>query len=212
MARCRFNSEKWLQVALRISRARCRAAFQCEGNRYARVLDMHQRSRFARSKEAARLPRLRQTMHAGTSARRHHGFSRGRVRGLLRLWPPFGGEKWRAELRRRRSHELIPHCGSWFTMNQGLAGSRPCINKFAENFRDKILRKCGESVEMKEKFFAKYAAEIETLSREMADLFSRTHKPLSLCKRWWPRENRSAISRLKVSISAAYLAKNFSFI
>ncbi len=27
------------------------------------------------------------------------------------------------------------------------------IDKSTESFRDKILRKCGESVEMKEKFF-----------------------------------------------------------
>ena len=40
-------------------------------------------------------------------------------------------------------------------------------------FRDKILRKCGESVEMKEKFFAKYADEIEALSSDMAERFSQ---------------------------------------
>ena len=65
-------------------------------------------------------------------------------------------------------------------MNQGLAGSGPSIDKSAENFRDKILRKCEESVEMKEKFFAKYAAEIETLSREMAERFSQGHKLLTM--------------------------------
>ena len=26
-----------------------------------------------------------------------------------------------------------------------------------EPFRDKVIRKCGESIEMKEKFFVKYA-------------------------------------------------------
>ena len=45
------------------------------------------------------------------------------------------------------------------------------IDKSTESFRDKILRKCGESVEMKEKFFEKYADEIEELSREMAKRF-----------------------------------------
>ena len=35
------------------------------------------------------------------------------------------------------------------------------IDKSTESFREKILRKCGESVEMKEKFFEKYADEIE---------------------------------------------------
>jgi D-sedoheptulose 7-phosphate isomerase len=54
------------------------------------------------------------------------------------------------------------------------------IDKSVEPFRDKILRKCGESVEMEEKFFAKYAAEIETLSREMAERFSQGHKLLTM--------------------------------
>jgi len=30
------------------------------------------------------------------------------------------------------------------------------VDKTAETFRDKVLRKCGESVEMKEKFFATF--------------------------------------------------------
>ena len=40
-----------------------------------------------------------------------------------------------------------------------------------ESFREKILRKCGESVEMKEKFFDKYADEIDEMSRDMAKRF-----------------------------------------
>jgi D-sedoheptulose 7-phosphate isomerase len=40
-----------------------------------------------------------------------------------------------------------------------------------ELYRDKILRKCGESVEMKEKFFSTYASQIEALSQEMAQRF-----------------------------------------
>ena len=47
------------------------------------------------------------------------------------------------------------------------------IDKLNESFRDKILRKCGESVEMKEKFFEKYADDIERLSRDMAKRFAR---------------------------------------
>lgn len=54
------------------------------------------------------------------------------------------------------------------------------IDKTAEPFRDKILRKCGESVEMKEKFFTKYAGQIEELSREMAERFSQGHKLLTM--------------------------------
>ena len=66
-------------------------------------------------------------------------------------------------------------------MNQGLVEARPStIDKTAESFRDKILRKCGESVEMKEKFFEKYAAEIEELSKEMAKRFAQGNKLLTM--------------------------------
>ena len=54
------------------------------------------------------------------------------------------------------------------------------IDKSTESFRDKILRKCGESVEMKEKFFEKYADEIEELSREMAKRFVDGKKLLTM--------------------------------
>ena len=54
------------------------------------------------------------------------------------------------------------------------------VDKSAESFRDKILRKCGESVEMKEKFFEKYAGEIEELSQEMAKRFADGHKLLTM--------------------------------
>ena len=40
-----------------------------------------------------------------------------------------------------------------------------------EPFRDKVIRKCGESMEMKEKFFIKYAEPLEAMSREMAQRF-----------------------------------------
>ena len=53
-------------------------------------------------------------------------------------------------------------------------------DKSNESFRDKILRKCGESVEMKEKFFNKYAEQIEELSREMARRFQRGGKLLTM--------------------------------
>jgi D-sedoheptulose 7-phosphate isomerase len=56
----------------------------------------------------------------------------------------------------------------------------PAADKSNESFRDKILRKCGESVEMKEKFFSKYAEEIEALSREMAQRFQRGGKLLTM--------------------------------
>jgi D-sedoheptulose 7-phosphate isomerase len=46
----------------------------------------------------------------------------------------------------------------------------------AESYRDKILRKCGESVEMKEKFFSEYAERIEAMAREMAGRFQSGKK------------------------------------
>ena len=50
--------------------------------------------------------------------------------------------------------------------------------KNAETYREKILRKCGESMEMKEKFFQIYADQIEAMSREMANRFSTGKKLL----------------------------------
>jgi len=51
--------------------------------------------------------------------------------------------------------------------------SPPVIDKANESFRDKVLRKCGESVEMKEKFFNKYADSLDTMSRELAARFQK---------------------------------------
>ena len=53
-------------------------------------------------------------------------------------------------------------------------------DKLNESFHEKILRKCGESVEMKEKFFEKYADDIERLSREMAKRFVDGKKLLTM--------------------------------
>jgi D-sedoheptulose 7-phosphate isomerase len=47
-----------------------------------------------------------------------------------------------------------------------------------EPIRDKILRKCGESVEMKQKFFAQYAGQIEAMAADMAERFSAGNKLL----------------------------------
>jgi D-sedoheptulose 7-phosphate isomerase len=54
----------------------------------------------------------------------------------------------------------------------------PMVEKPAEEYREKILRKCGESVEMKEKFFSKYAGQIEAMAREMAARFQSGKKLL----------------------------------
>lgn len=52
------------------------------------------------------------------------------------------------------------------------------LDKTLEPIRDKILRKCAESVEMKQKFFIQYAAKIEEMARDMAQRFSNGKKLL----------------------------------
>jgi len=52
------------------------------------------------------------------------------------------------------------------------------IDKSVEPACEKILRKCRESVEMKEKFFTQYAEQIEAMARDMAQRFAQGHKLL----------------------------------
>lgn len=52
------------------------------------------------------------------------------------------------------------------------------VEQPAETFRDKILRKCGESLEMKEKFFHQYAGQIEAMAKDMAARFQKGKKLL----------------------------------
>ncbi len=52
------------------------------------------------------------------------------------------------------------------------------VNHNTEMVRDKILRKCHESMEMKEKFFIKYAEQIDTMCTAMADQFQKGGKLL----------------------------------
>ncbi len=47
-------------------------------------------------------------------------------------------------------------------------------------FRGKVLRKSGESVEMKERFFTKYADRIEAMSRKMAERLAEGKKLLTI--------------------------------
>src|SRR5262249_46315729 len=49
---------------------------------------MYQRADPPGLEEAARLSGLRRSVHPRAPARRHHGVRRGRLRRLLRLWPP----------------------------------------------------------------------------------------------------------------------------
>lgn len=51
-------------------------------------------------------------------------------------------------------------------------------DKATETYREKILRKCSESVEMKQKFFSENAEQIEAMAREMAERFSAGKKLL----------------------------------
>jgi len=45
-------------------------------------------------------------------------------------------------------------------------------DRLTEPFRDKVLRKCSESMEMKNLFFSKYADALEEMSRALAERFS----------------------------------------
>jgi D-sedoheptulose 7-phosphate isomerase len=47
------------------------------------------------------------------------------------------------------------------------------IDRMTESFSAKVLRKCGESMEMKEKFFSQYADALDRMSRALADRFDR---------------------------------------
>jgi D-sedoheptulose 7-phosphate isomerase len=58
------------------------------------------------------------------------------------------------------------------------APANPAVNRAEESFREKIRRKCGESMEMKEKFFTRYADQIEVMCRDMAERFSQGRKLL----------------------------------
>ncbi len=50
------------------------------------------------------------------------------------------------------------------------------LDKLNESFHSKVIRKCGESMEMKEKFFTKYAEPLEAMSRAMAERFQQGAK------------------------------------
>ena len=52
----------------------------------------------------------------------------------------------------------------------------PALATTVEDFRTKIMRKCGESMEMKEKFFSRYADQIEAMSKNMAERFQSGKK------------------------------------
>jgi D-sedoheptulose 7-phosphate isomerase len=49
--------------------------------------------------------------------------------------------------------------------------STPVADRLNESFTEKVLRKCGESMEMKQRFFEKYAKPLEAMCRAMAARF-----------------------------------------
>jgi D-sedoheptulose 7-phosphate isomerase len=56
-------------------------------------------------------------------------------------------------------------------MSTSTAAATPPITP--QEWHDKVMRKCGESVEIKNKFFERYATEIGELSQKMAERFGR---------------------------------------
>jgi D-sedoheptulose 7-phosphate isomerase len=56
-------------------------------------------------------------------------------------------------------------------MSQGFVATTPAISP--QEWHDKVMRKCRESVEVKNKFFEHYANSIGELSQKMAERFSR---------------------------------------
>ena len=53
------------------------------------------------------------------------------------------------------------------------ASLETATDRLTEPFREKVLRKCGESMEMKEKFFSQYADALDQMSRALAERFDK---------------------------------------
>ena len=68
-----------------LPRFRCRIQIRRNRHRRARIEPLSQRRSPARNDQTARMPRVRQRMHAAQTARRNNGFKRRRVRSLLQL-------------------------------------------------------------------------------------------------------------------------------
>lgn len=54
--------------------------------------------------------------------------------------------------------------------------SVPASAPATDSWRQRVMRKCAESIEVKEKFFNRYADEIGELSQKMAERFQSGHK------------------------------------
>src|ERR1700757_5417588 len=95
-------------------------------------------------------------MHSAETAGGDHGFGRGRMRGLLRVWTAFEDGKGRSG----RGHP-----------------TRRCRMAAAvDSWREKVMHKCRESVEVKERFLDRYAEAIGELSQKMAERFQDGHR------------------------------------
>ena len=53
------------------------------------------------------------------------------------------------------------------------ATAQTVTERLTEAFREKVLRKCGESMETKAKFFSQYADALDTMSRALAERFAK---------------------------------------
>jgi D-sedoheptulose 7-phosphate isomerase len=51
--------------------------------------------------------------------------------------------------------------------------AQPVTDRLNEAFREKVLRKCSESMETKEKFFSRYADSLDQMSRALAERFEK---------------------------------------
>ena len=60
------------------------------------------------------------------------------------------------------------------------ASTDAALDRLNEPFRAKVLRKCAESTEVKEKFFVKYAESLEAMSRELAERLRSGGKLLAM--------------------------------
>lgn len=61
-------------------------------------------------------------------------------------------------------------------MQPAAVATNPADATTAAEWREKVMHKCRESVEVKQKFFERYADDIAALSRKLAERFRQGHK------------------------------------
>src|SRR5262249_43507327 len=113
------------------------------------------------AQEAAGLPGVRQAVYAAIPARRHHGVGGGGVRRVLRVRAAPGTSP--------SPGIAIPGLGP---DRRSLVAMTPV--RFAPGeLRDKILRKCRESMTTKEQFFTEQADRIAECCTSLAKAFDQ---------------------------------------